>query len=306
MTDSDTLTGVQNLQVTVTDANEAPSITSAAAVSVPENQTAAIDVQSIDPDGDTEGAGLTYSLGGVDQALFSIVPATGVLTFNSPPNFEAPGDAGANNVYDVQVTVTDSDTLTGVQNLQVTVTNVNDPPVANPDAADITEEAPNVPAANSVSGNVLTNDTDPDSSLNVSAVAGGSVGSPRAGSFGSVTLNGNGSYTYTLDDTHPTVNALAPGQTLTDPFGYTVSDGLLTSSSTLTVTIHGADDAATPDNDAFDFIGNTQLEVDRDTAATPEVTCDHSACRPRPGRARRGRRSRRRPCGHHLLDRGLR
>ena len=115
VTDSDTLTGMQNLQVTVTDTNEAPSITSAAAVSVPENQTAVIDVQSIDPDGDTEGAGLTYSLGGVDQALFSIVPATGVLTFNSPPNFEAPGDVGANNVYDVQITVTDSDTLTGVQ-----------------------------------------------------------------------------------------------------------------------------------------------------------------------------------------------
>ncbi len=272
VTDSDTLTGVQNLQVTVTDANEAPSITSAAAVSVPENQTAAIDVQSIDPDGDTEGAGLTYSLGGVDQALFSIVPATGVLTFNSPPNFEAPGDAGANNVYDVQVTVTDSDTLTGVQNLQVTVTNVNEPPTANPDTANITEEAPNVAAANTVSGNVLANDTDPELvPLTVSAVAGGSVGSPRAGTYGSVTINSNGSFTYTLDDTNPAVNALQPGGMLTDSFGYTAFDGSFTSSSTLMVTIHGADDPATPDNDAHDFIGNTQLEVDRDTASTPEV-----------------------------------
>src|SRR6185503_19435052 len=109
VTDSSTKTGVQNLQVTVTNANEAPSITSSATPSVPENQTAVIDVQSTDPDGDTEGAGLTYSItGGADQALFSIVPATGVLTFNSAPNFEAPADAGANNVYDVQVTVTDA------------------------------------------------------------------------------------------------------------------------------------------------------------------------------------------------------
>ena len=58
-------------------------------------------------------------------ALFSIVPATGVLTFNSAPNFEAPGDAGANNVYDVQVTVTDSGTQTATQNIQVTVTDVD-------------------------------------------------------------------------------------------------------------------------------------------------------------------------------------
>ena len=155
--------------------------------------------------------------------------------------------------------------------MTITVNPVNDPPVANPDLADITEEAPNVAAANTVSGNVLTNDTDPDSSLTVSAVAGGSVGVPRAGSYGSVTINSNGSYTYTLDDSNPMVNGLAPGQMLTDPFGYTASDGSLTSSSTLTVTIHGADDPATPDNDASEFIGNTQLEVDRDTAATPEV-----------------------------------
>ncbi|MEA2564713.1 MAG: large repetitive protein [Acidobacteriota bacterium] len=272
VTDSDTLTAVQNLQVTVTNVDEAPSITSLAAVSVPENQTGVIDVQSTDPDGDTEGAGLLYSItGGVDGALFSIVPATGVLTFNSAPNFEIPGDVGANNVYDVQVTVTDSDTLTAAQNIQVTVTNVNEPPVANADGADITEEAPNVAAANTVSGNVLTNDVDPDSALTVSAVAGGTVGAPRAGNFGSVTINSNGSFTYTLDDTNPTVNALAPGGTLVDAFGYTASDGSFTSSSTLTVTIHGADDPATPDNDAHDFLGNTQLEVDRDTAATPEV-----------------------------------
>jgi hypothetical protein len=72
---------------------------------------------------------LTYSItGGADAALFSIVPATGVLTFVSAPNFEVPGDAGANNVYDVQVTVSDTGLLTDVQNLQVTVTDVNEAP----------------------------------------------------------------------------------------------------------------------------------------------------------------------------------
>ena len=276
VTDSGTLTDVQNLQVTVTNVNEAPTITSSATPSAPENQTAVIDVQSTDPEGDTEGSGLTYSItGGADAALFSIVPSTGVLTFNSAPNFEAPADAGANNVYDFQVTVTDSGSQTGVQNLQVTVTNVNEAPTANPDGANITEEAPNVAAANTVSGNVLTNDTDPDAgtTLTVSAVngSGPSVGNPVAGTYGSVTINSNGGFTYTLDDTNPTVNALNVGGMLTDTFNYTASDGSLTSSSMLTVTIHGADDPPTPDNDAWDFLGNTQLEVDRDTASTPEV-----------------------------------
>ncbi len=107
VTDSDPLTDLQDIAVTVTDAAEAPTITSSASVSVAENQTAVIDVASTDPDGDTEGAGLTYTLtGGADQALFSIDANSRVLSFDAAPDFEAPGDAGANNVYDVQVTVT--------------------------------------------------------------------------------------------------------------------------------------------------------------------------------------------------------
>ena len=128
-TDGGGLTDVQGIAVTVTDAsdNAAPSVTSAAVVSVAENQTSVIDVQSTDPDGETEnGGGLTYSLtGGADQGLFSIDVDTGLLTFNSAPNYENPVDAGGDNVYDVQVTVTDSAGLTGALHIAVTVTNVD-------------------------------------------------------------------------------------------------------------------------------------------------------------------------------------
>ncbi len=114
--------------------NQPPSITSdgggaTAMKSVPENTTAVTDVDSTDPEGDTEGAGLTYSLtGGADQAKFSIVAATGVLTFTVAPDFDAPGDADMDNKYQVTVTVTDSVGLTDSQAITVTVTDVNDPP----------------------------------------------------------------------------------------------------------------------------------------------------------------------------------
>ena len=128
VTDGGGLTGVQDIAVTVTNVNEAPSITSTAIVDAAENQTAVLDVQSSDPDGETEnGGGLTYGLsGGADQALFLINAATGVLTFNAAPDFETPADVGADNVYNVQVTVTDGGGLTGVQDIAVTVTNVNE------------------------------------------------------------------------------------------------------------------------------------------------------------------------------------
>ena len=44
------------------------------------------------------------------------------------PNFEAPTDAGGNNVYDVTVQVSDG-ALTDTQAIAVTVTNVNEAPI---------------------------------------------------------------------------------------------------------------------------------------------------------------------------------
>ncbi|QDV81290.1 dockerin type I domain-containing protein [Planctomycetes bacterium TBK1r] len=106
-------------------------ITSADTATVDENQVFAIDVNSTD-DLDSEGSGLTYSLGGgADQNLFSIDPNFGVLQFNSAPDFEQPADAGQDNVYDVTVVVTDSDLNSDSQPIQITVAGVNEAPVAD-------------------------------------------------------------------------------------------------------------------------------------------------------------------------------
>ena len=109
VTDSDGLTAVQDIVITVTDVNETtgPTITSSNTASVPENQTSAIDVDATD-NSNSEGPSLIYSIsGGADAALFTIDDESGVVTFNAAPDFETPGDAGADNDYDIQVTVTD-------------------------------------------------------------------------------------------------------------------------------------------------------------------------------------------------------
>ncbi|MFM9966751.1 MAG: Calx-beta domain-containing protein, partial [Planctomycetaceae bacterium] len=107
------------------DAATPPVITSngggnTASINVVENTTAVTTVTATDP-GDT----LTFSItGGADFSKFTIHPTTGVLSFLSAPDFEAPTDAGPNNVYEVTVTVTDSTSQTDSQALSVTVTNV--------------------------------------------------------------------------------------------------------------------------------------------------------------------------------------
>ena len=68
------------------------------------------------------------------------------------------------------------------------------------------------------------------------------------GTFGTFHIASDGAYTYTLDNTDATVNALNDGETLTDAMDYTATDGTQSSSSTLTITIHGHTDvAANPD-----------------------------------------------------------
>ena len=128
VTDSGGLIDAQDILITVTDEveNTAPTITTSNTVSVPENQTAVIDINA-DDDSDSEGMGLTYSFtGGADQSLFNLDSDTGVLTFASAPNFENPGDNNGDNNYNIQVTATDSAGLTDVQDLTVTVTDVTE------------------------------------------------------------------------------------------------------------------------------------------------------------------------------------
>ncbi|MCW5623235.1 MAG: cadherin domain-containing protein, partial [Burkholderiales bacterium] len=93
-----------------------------AAVSVPETATAVTTVAAT-------GSGITYSIsGGADAARFTINSATGVLSFTLLPDFEAPSDAGANNVYDVTV-LASGGSLSTTQAIAVTVTNANEAPM---------------------------------------------------------------------------------------------------------------------------------------------------------------------------------
>ena len=109
-------------------ANQAPTITSKAAVSVVENTTAVTTVVGKDPD---KGTVLAYSIfGGADAAKFQIDPKTGALTFINAPDFEFPTDTGLNNVYDVIVSVSDG-LAAAQQAIAVTIKDVYEPPAAN-------------------------------------------------------------------------------------------------------------------------------------------------------------------------------
>jgi hypothetical protein len=153
-------------------ADIAPTIASngggdTAAVSILENTTAVTTVTATDPDA---GQTLTYSItGGADAGKFAIGSTTGALSFVTAPNFELPSDAGGNNIYDVTVQVSDGHGGTDTQAIAVTVTPVNDAPVAVDDSYITNEDTTLTVAVAGVLGNDTDADGDPLSAILVSA-----------------------------------------------------------------------------------------------------------------------------------------
>ncbi len=98
--------------------NAPPTFTSLQTASVAENTNAAYQATATDPNSDA----LTFAVdGGADAARFSIT-AAGALRFNAAPDYDLPGDANGDNVYTVQLRVSDA-SASATQTVNITVTN---------------------------------------------------------------------------------------------------------------------------------------------------------------------------------------
>jgi uncharacterized repeat protein (TIGR01451 family) len=193
--------------LTINQLNDAPVITSngggaSASVSIREGTTAVTTVTATDID--LPPPTLTYSIsGGPDAAKFTINSSSGALAFASAPSFSAPTDAGANNVYDVTVQVSDG-TLTDTQAIAVTVQgtaimslgNVANPltPVPN---QDVTFTATHSNVGNIAAAALVTVEnvpTNTDFKLASASFAGGSSGLLAVVAYSN---DGGSTFTYT-------------------------------------------------------------------------------------------------------------
>ncbi len=161
----------QAIAVTIVNVNEPPVITSngggaTASISMGENGTSVTTVTSTDPEGDAR----TYSIsGGADAALFSINPTTGVLTFISAPNFEAPSDVGTNNIYNVTVRAT-STGGNDDQAIAITITNVNEAPIITSDGGGASAS---ISIAENTTSVTTVTSTDPEGDARIYSIVGG-------------------------------------------------------------------------------------------------------------------------------------
>ncbi|RLU06537.1 type I secretion target [Pseudomonas prosekii] len=173
--------------------------------------------------------------------ITSFDPATGVVSYSYTLNAnEAHANAdGANNLPEqFAVTVVDDNGTTATGSLDVNV--IDDVPQAvNDSNADTASET-----LLTLNGNVLTNDVQGADRVATGPITPGTF----AGTYGTLVLNANGTYTYTLNTTDADFKALTGGGDGTENFTYTLTDADGdTSTATLVLQIHNNDDPVTID-----------------------------------------------------------
>lgn len=195
-----TTTDTATVALTITPANDtAPVITGGQSFSVIEsagNGTVPGTVAATDADGATTFSNWTIT-GGNTDGIFAINGATGAITVADNSNLDYETTTG----YTLTLTVSDGINTSVSQTVNITVTDINEAPIAVDDFATTTAGTP-------VMIDIVDNDSDPESdSLTVL-----DVGGPTSGA---VTNNGDGTVNYTPDG----------GFTGSDNFDYVVTDG---------------------------------------------------------------------------------
>ncbi|WP_310594089.1 Ig-like domain-containing protein, partial [Flavobacterium sp.] len=190
----------------------------------------ALTVNSFTVNGTTYTAGQTATIPGVGTV---VVNANGTYTFTPVANYNG-------TVPTIEYTATDANGGTDTGKLDITVTAVNDVPVA-------TNETTSTPQDTPKSGNVLANDTDADGdtlSITTFTVGGVTYNAGETATIpgkGTIVVNADGSYTFTP----------AFGYVGSIPaIGYTISDGNGgNTTGTLTLSVANTNDAPLPATD---------------------------------------------------------
>jgi large repetitive protein len=218
------LSNVVTVSIIINPINDAP-VGNADVVTTPEDTPILITVLANDTDVENSlDASTVIVITGAAHGTAVVQSPTGTILYTPTNNF-----TGSDSFT---YTVNDAEGVTSAAaTVSITVTPVNDAPVANPDVAVTTEDAP-------ISIDVLVNDTDVDNALNASSLV--IAGNPASGV--AVVESATGKILYTP----------ASNFTGNDTFTYTVEDseGAASAPATVTVTVTPVNDTPIANNDA--------------------------------------------------------
>ena len=233
--DGAALSNITTRNINVTAVNDAPvAVNDAYSTSEDTPLTVAVANRVLLNDTDVEGNTLT--------AVLDVGPANGTLTLNTNGTFTYTPAANFNGSDTFTYHANDGAANSNIVTVTITVSPVNDAPVAVNNTYTTNEDTPlTVVLANSV----LTNDTDVDANPLTAALVTGPA-------QGTLTLNANGTFTYT-----PAANYNG-----SDSFTYHANDGTVNSNiATVTITINAVNDLPVAVNNAYTTNEDTPLTV---------------------------------------------
>jgi VCBS repeat-containing protein len=201
----------------------------------------------LDNDTDEEGAQLTAFTIGKG-------PSNGILTFNSNGHYTYTHSGSETTSDSFTYQANDSKADSNVATVAISITTVNDPPIANSDSYSVTEGTSRTVDA----PGVLVNDADAESSSLTATLVSGPT---HQANF---SLNDDGSLTYDPN----------PGFTGTDSFTYLAHDGTADSNiATVTITVGAANNAPVAVHDSATVTEGGTVDV-LDSAATSILAND--------------------------------
>ena len=179
------------------------------------------------------------------------------------------------DTFNYTVSDTDGDTDTAV--LIITINGTNEPPVAATDYGELDVGGSSL-SKTPLTG-VTSNDADIEGSdLTVNGIrtggendtgTTGNIGSPLTGTYGNITINEDGSYTYELDNTNENLAKIPEGYNFYEIFTYTVTDDTgQTSTAEIVIQINGVNDAPTAVDDEATLDLETSSNLDNLTSSS--------------------------------------
>ncbi|MBD3649026.1 MAG: cadherin-like domain-containing protein, partial [Pseudomonadales bacterium] len=220
------------ISITVNGANDAPVGTADSETT--DEDTALTTVVVLDDDTDVDGDALSVTVFDNPSAQGATVINNGDDTFTYDPTGSAALQAldSGDSVGDTFTYTVSDGTATDVVTVTVTVNGVNDPAVfGGADTGAVTENL-----GDDTAGGTLTHtDVDGDDADNTFNIFSGT------GTYGGLTMDAAGIWTYTLNDADPDTDALDDTDVVNDDFTVSSSDG---TTHVISITVNGANDAA--------------------------------------------------------------
>ncbi|MEM7303532.1 MAG: Ig-like domain-containing protein, partial [Pseudomonadota bacterium] len=255
------------LNLTVTAVNDAPTATANAYTTAEDTNVSGnllTDDTGAGTDSDVDGDAVNVAPASI--GTFATAQGGSVtIAANGSFTYTPAADYNGNDSFTYDVT---DGTLTDTATVSLTVTAVNDAPVARDNSYNTAEDT-------NVSGNLLTDDTglgaDGDVDGDPLNLVPASIGVFATAQGGTVTINADGSFTYSPP----------AGYSGADSFTYVITDGALNDTATVTLNIGAVNDAPDANTDNVTVIEDTATLLtitapsdvdDDDTTLTITVT----------------------------------